>query len=427
MQRPKGTYDVYGIEGKKILYIEKIIKKLMSNYNYEYFRIPTFEYSEVFHRGVGETTDIVNKETYTFEDRGGRLLTLRPEGTAGVVRSFIENKLTNTTNTPYKVWYYGQMFRYERPQKGRYREFYQFGIEVLKSNNPLLDAEVISIAVNFFKQLGLEKILVNINTIGDIESRKSYNEALLKYLKKHYNKLSNDSKKRYQINPLRILDSKDKTDQLIIENAPIIKDYLNETSINHYEKVKKYLNLLNIEYVEKENLVRGLDYYTHTVFEVEASIKGFGSHNVLCGGGRYDLLVETLGGPKTAGVGFAMGLERIISALEQLEINLIEDEIDVYVVPLTEEEVEYSYKLTEELRLLNYKTEFDYLNKNLKNNFKSANKLNTKFIVIIGEDELKNNYLTIQNNKTKSSVQLTKDEFFEFLSKQIGDLNEKNK
>lgn len=425
IQKVKGTYDVYGKYGKNLLRVENIIKSLMEKYNYEYFRIPTFEHTEIFHRGVGETTDIVSKETYTFEDRGGRSITLRPEGTAGVVRSFIENKMDNNGIAPYKTWYYGQMFRYERPQAGRYREFYQFGIEVFKSDSPLLDAEVISIAVNFYKLLGLKGIKVNINSIGDAESRQAYNKALLEYLKEHYDNLSDDSKVRFEKNPLRILDSKDESDQKIIANAPVMSDYLNEVSRKHYRELKECLNLLDIEYIENPNLVRGLDYYTHTVFEVLADIKGFGSQNVLCGGGRYDLLVETLGGPKVPGVGFAMGMERLMLALEHEEIKLTEDSsVEVYVMPLSEEQSKYAYKLTEELRMNGFNVEFDYMNRNLKNNFKYSEKIGAKFIIIIGEEEVANKTLTIKNNETKEEIKLEEDYIINFLDEHLGDIDE---
>ena len=316
IQKPKGTYDVFGNYGQNLLYLRDLIQVLMKKYNYQYFRTPIFESSELFHRGVGETTDIVSKETYDFLDRGERKMTLRPEGTAGVVRSFIENKMYGDPNQPVKSWYYGPMYRYERPQSGRYREFYQFGVEVFGSSDPMVDAEVISIPVNLYKLLGLKGIKVNINTLGDIESRKKYREALLEYFKPHLNSLCQDCQNRYSTNPLRILDCKVDKELEIMKNAPKISDYLNDISKEHFEKVKKYLEAMNIDYVVNENLVRGLDYYTHTVFEVEASVEGFGSQNVLCGGGRYDMLVENIGGPSTCGVGFATGIERLMTALE---------------------------------------------------------------------------------------------------------------
>ena len=321
IQKAKGTYDVFGEYGKKIKELEKIMNSLMEKYNYEYIRTPHFEASELFHRGVGETTDIVSKETYDFIDRGNRNMTLRPEGTAGVARSYIENKMYGDSINPRKLWYYGPMYRYERPQSGRFREFYQFGVEVFGTNSPMMDAEVISIPVNFYKILGLKGIKVNINTLGDKESREAYRKALLEYFKPHLNTLCEDCRSRYEKNPLRILDCKVDADKDIMKNAPKIIDYLNDDSKSHFESVKKYLEVLGIEYTVNPNLVRGLDYYTHTVFEVEASVEGFGSQNVLCGGGRYDHLVEMVGGPSTPGVGFAMGIERLMTAVDYENIS----------------------------------------------------------------------------------------------------------
>ncbi len=421
MQKPKGTYDVYGEYGKKILFLEYLLKEIMNNYNYEYFRTPIFEVSELFHRGVGETTDIVSKETYTFEDRGNRLMTLRPEGTAGVVRSYVENKLYAAPNIPLKTWYYGPMFRYERPQSGRYREFYQFGVEVFGSLNPATDAEVISVAVNFYRLLGLKGIKVKINSLGDEESRKNYREALLNYFKPHFNELSEDSQNRYEKNPLRILDSKDEGDKIIVANAPKMSDYLSDDSLEHFNNVKLYLEVLEIEYEVDDSLVRGLDYYTHTVFEIEADIKGFGSQNVLCGGGRYNNLVSEIGGPDTPGVGFAMGIERLLLALDYEEINLIPDEgIDVYVVPL-DDNISYALKLTEELRNNGFVTEFDHMKRNLKNNFKQSERLKAKFIIIIGSDEIANGILTIKNNQSKEEYQIQQEYVLNFLEEKVSE------
>ena len=254
IQKPKGTYDLFGDEGKKVLYLEDLLKALMQKYNYEYIKTPLFEVSELFHRGVGETSDIVSKETYDFVDRGERNMTLRPEGTAGVVRSFIENKMYGRASQPTKLWYFGPMYRYERPQSGRYREFYQFGVEAFGSSDPLLDAEVISIPVNFFKLLGLRGVRVNINTLGDIESRQNYRKALINYFKPHIDCLCCDCKNRLENNPLRILDCKVDHDLDIMKNAPKIYDYLNESSKKHYEEVKNYLSSLDIEYIENPNI-----------------------------------------------------------------------------------------------------------------------------------------------------------------------------
>ena len=420
IQKPKGTYDVFGKKGKDLLYIHDIIQVLMEKYNYEYMRTPIFESSELYHRGVGETTDIVSKETYDFKDRGDRNMTLRPEGTAGIVRSYIENKMYGNPNQPVKAWYYGPMFRYERPQAGRYRELNQFGVEVFGSNDPLMDAEVISIPVNLYKILGLKGIKVNINTLGDIESRLKYREALLEYFKPHLNKLCEDCRNRYATNPLRILDCKVDHELDIMKNAPKISDYLNETSINHFNKVKEYLESMEIEYVVNENLVRGLDYYTHTVFEIEAQVEGFGSQNVLCGGGRYDGLVNTLGGPQTPGVGFATGIERLLTALEyENKLPSDNDSVDTYIIPMDEESKKLGIKITNILRMNGFTSEIDGMSRNIKGNFKQADRLNAKYVIIIGEEEVKSNILTIKNNNTKEEYKMNLEELIDFLDENI--------
>ena len=424
IQKPKGTYDIYGDKAIEVLYLKKLIEALMDKYNASYFETPIFESSELFHRGVGETTDIVSKETYDFKDRGDRNLTLRPEGTAGIVRSFIENKLY-ADSLPLKAWYFGPMFRYERPQAGRYREFYQFGFEAFGSNDPMMDAEVIGIIVNLFNILGLKGIKVNINTLGDKESRENYRKALLDYFKPYLNDLCEDCKKRYEKNPLRILDCKVDRENEIMKNAPKMVDYLNEESKNHFEKVKEYLDALNIDYTINSNIVRGLDYYTHTVFEVEADIKGFGSQNVLAAGGRYDHLVEFIGGPSVPGVGFALGLERLLLALEKEGIDIKEKEpLDVYIFGASKEEKKYILSLGNTLRMNGFNVEIDYNNKSFKSNFKKADSLLAKYIIIIGEEEVKSKILTVKNNKTKEEYKVKLDNLVEFLDKKLGDDDE---
>ena len=419
LQKPKGTNDVYGITGKQIIYLENLLRSIMEKYNYEYVRTPLFEASELFHRGVGEITDIVSKETYDFVDRGNRNMTLRPEGTAGVVRSYIENKLYVNPSQPIKTWYMGSMYRYERPQSGRFREFYQFGVEVFGSNDPIMDAEVISIPVNFYQLLGLKGIKVNINTLGDQSSRIAYREALLVYFKPYLDDLCEDCKERYQKNPLRILDCKIDHELACMKNVPKIQDYLNEESKKHFEQVKHYLDLLKITYQINPNLVRGLDYYTHTVFEVEADIEGFGSQNVLCGGGRYNHLVEQLGGPSVPGVGFALGMERLLAALECEKINLIEEHVDLYIVSIEEEQIDYVFSLTQNLRMNGFSVEMDYLKRNMKGNFKQAERLGASYIIIIGEEEIKTEILTVKNNQTKEEYKIAVSELITFLDEHI--------
>lgn len=420
IQKPKGTYDVYGEKGKQISYIEDLLKALMNNYNYEYFKTPIFEASELFHRGVGETTDIVTKETYDFKDRGDRDMTLRPEGTAGIVRSFVENKMFGNPTMPIKSWYFGPMFRYERPQSGRYREFNQFGVEVFGSDDPMTDAEVISIPVSIYKLLGLKGIKVNINSLGDKESRDNYREALIKHFEPVIDTYCDDCKERFKKNPLRILDCKIDHEKEDMKNAPTTIEYLNETSKNHFEKVKEYLDILGIDYVVDPSVVRGLDYYTHTVFEVEAMIESFGAQNVLCGGGRYNGLVENLGGPATSGVGFALGLERLLNALEAENIILPYDkELDIYVIPMSEEQKSYAFNITQNLRMSGFTVDIDYMNRKIAGNFKQADRYNAKYVIIIGEQEVSSNILTIKNNTTKEEFKISIEEIVDFFDGQI--------
>lgn len=422
IQKAKGTYDIYGEYGKKILYVRELIEGLMEKYNYEYIETPMFEDSSLFHRSVGESTDIVTKETYDFKDRSDRPLTLRPEGTAGVVRSFIENKFYGNKSMPAKFWYDGPMFRYERPQSGRYREFEQFGVEVFGTTSPLMDAEVISIPVNLYRLLGLKGIKVNINSLGDKESREKYREALIEYFKPHMDELCEDCRERFLKNPLRILDCKVDSKNPLMENVPKTIDYLNEESKKHFEDVKKYLDNLNIPYEVNTNLVRGLDYYTHTVFEVEASVEGFGAQNVLCGGGRYDNLVETLDGPETPGVGFAMGMERVMTALDYEKLELpISNSIDCFVIPMSENELDYAYGIVNDLRLNGFIVDTDYNNRKLANNFKAADRMNACMILIVGEEEVKSGIITVKNNHTKEEFKVKLEELIDFLDENLCD------
>ncbi len=424
LQKPKGTYDIYGDRALEMLYFRKLVNALMDKYNAKYFETPIFESSELFHRGVGETTDIVSKETYDFKDRGNRDLTLRPEGTAGIVRSFIENKLY-AENLPLKAWYLGPMFRYERPQAGRHREFYQFGLEAFGSSDPMMDAEVIGIIVNLFKILGLKGVSVNINTLGDKASRENYRKALLDYFKPYLNDLCEDCQRRYEKNPLRILDCKVDADKDIMKSAPNMIDYLNEESKKHFDKVKEYLDVMGISYKVNSNIVRGLDYYTHTVFEVQADIDGFGSQNTLAAGGRYDHLVEFIGGPSVPGVGFAVGLERLFLALNAENIDIREIVCpDVYMFSTSDEQKPYVLSLSNDLRMAGFNVEIDYNGKSFKSNFKQADKVNAKYIIIIGEEEVNSKVLTVKNNETKEEYKVNLNDLIEFLDEKLGDEHE---
>ena len=417
--KPKGCHDIYGIEAKKWQYVNKVIDDLMNRYNYDYIRTPIFESSEVFHRGVGETTDIVTKETYDFVDRGDRNMTLRPEGTAGVVRSYIENKMYGDPTQPVKLYYNGTMYRYERPQSRRDRELTQFGVEVLGCDNPMIDAEVISVPVNLFKTLGLQEIKVNINSLGDKESRDAYREALIKYFEPHIGNLCPDCQERLKKNPLRILDCKVDKDSDILKNAPITIDYLNEESKARFEDVKKYLTLLEVDYEVDTRLVRGLDYYNHTVFEIEAKVDGFGSNNVLAGGGRYNGLVDLLGGPQTPGIGFALGMGRLLMALDLEKIELpINNSLDAFIMYVSESEKEYAISLTQYLRMNNYKVEMEYMGRGLKGQFKQADRLNSKYLIILNDEDLQNDMVKIKNNETKEEYEVGIDYLIYFFEEQ---------
>ena len=414
--KPKGTYDLYGEEAKKWQYVNRVVDEVMDRYNYSLIRTPIFENREVFHRGVGDTTDIVTKETYDFVDRGERQMTLRPEGTAGVVRSFIENKMYGDAIQPVKLYYNGTMYRYERPQSGRDRELTQFGVEVLGSSDPAMDAEVISLAVNIFKLLGLKGIKVKLNSLGDTESRNNYREALLEYFKPYLKDLCEDCQERYNKNPLRILDCKVDKDSDILKNAPSILDYLNEESKNRFEDVQNYLDVLDIDYEVDPNIVRGLDYYSHTVFEIEATIKDFGANNVIAAGGRYDNLVSNLGGPDTPGIGFACGIGRLVMALDKEEINIpINNELDAFVLYVNDTEKEYAMALTQDLRLNGLRVETEYMNRALKGQFKQADRLNAKFLVILNSEDLVAGEIQVKDNHTKETTMVKEAEIDDYL------------
>lgn len=418
--KPKGCHDIYGLDAKKWKYISDLIDSVCEKYNYEFIRTPIFESSELFHRGVGESSDIVTKETYDFIDRGDRKMTLRPEGTAGVVRSFIENKMYGDSKQPVKLYYNGTMYRYERPQSGRDRELTQFGVEVLGSDDPMIDAEVISLATNIYKLIGLKGIKVNINSLGDKESRDNYRQALVEYFTPHIDVMCEDCKSRLEKNPLRILDCKIDKDSEIMKNAPKIIDYLNENSKERFEKVKKYLELLDIDYVVDSKVVRGLDYYDHTVFEIEATIEGFGTQNVLGGGGRYNGLVSSLGGPEVQGIGFASGLGRLMLAISKEKIKLpIEDSIDVFVMYVSDTEKDYAATLVQELRMNGFKVETEYTRRTLKSQFKQADRLNSKFLIILNDEDLRNDEVKIKNNHTKEEENVSIDYIMYYLDENL--------
>lgn len=423
--KPKGTKDIYGVEAKRWQYVSKVIDEVMEKYNYNFIRVPVFESSELFHRGVGETSDIVTKETYDFTDRGGRNMTLRPEGTAGVVRSYIENKMYGDDNKPTKLYYNCPMYRYERPQAGRYRELTQFGYELIGTDDPLSDAEVISLAVNIYKILGLKEIKVNINSLGDKKSREDYREALINHFKPHIDELCEDCKERLEKNPLRILDCKVDSESKLMKTVPKTIDYLNDESKERFDKVKEYLEIMNVEYEVNPSIVRGLDYYNHTVFEIEAKVEGFGAQNVIGGGGRYNGMVEQLGGPSVPGVGFAAGFDRLMLALEKEGIDIpINNSVDLFLLYVNDDEKKYAAYLTNLLRMSGFIVETDYLNRSLKAAFKQADRLNSKFTIVLNSSDLENNEVKIKNNKTKTEEIVNIDALIYYLDENLSDVSD---
>ncbi len=413
LAKPKGTYDVYGEYGKKVKFIENYLGSFIETYNYEYVRTPIFESSDLFHRNIGETTDIVTKETYNFKDRGDRDLTLRPEGTAGVARMILENKLSLSIPLPLKYWYYGPNYRYERPQSGRFREFYQFGIETYGSVDPAMDAEIISLGYQLFNGLGLDNVKVCLNTLGNQKSRDMYRSALIEYFKDKLGNLCEDCQERYLKNPLRILDCKVDAESEIITNAPKTVDYLDEESKLFFEKIKTYLDDLDINYEIDTNIVRGLDYYTHTIFEYKDA-----SNVTIGGGGRYDNLLENIGGPSTPAIGMAVGIERLITSLEENDINIdFKSDLDCFIMYVNEEEKEQALVLLQELRLNGFKTDMEYTARSLKAQFKQGDRFNAKLFIIINSEDL--SMVTVKDTVTKEETKVKLTELVSYLDMNI--------
>ena len=384
---PKGTKDVLPSQSANWQYVESVVRDICARFGYREIRTPVFEHTELFLRGVGDTTDIVQKEMYTFEDKGGRSITLKPEGTAGVVRSFVENSMFADAQ-PTKLYYLSTpVFRYERPQAGRLREHHQFGVEVFGSQGPTIDAEVITVALTLFKTLGIKDLALNINSIGCKQCRPAYNDALREYLKQREAELCRNCQERMVTNPLRTLDCKEETCKQIVANAPVMLDCLCDDCAAHFEGLKKRLEAADIKYSVNPFIVRGLDYYTKTVFEIIST--DIGAQGTVCGGGRYDGLVEELGGPSMPGIGFGLGIERLLLVLESLGIALPQPNLcDVYVCTLGEAAAVEGFCATKRLRDADVKAECDHMGRSLKAQFKFAGKLGVKFVAIIGDDEL---------------------------------------
>jgi len=389
IQNVRGTYDLYGLAKKKTKKVTKTASEVVEKYGFEEIETPIFEFTEVFSRNLGDTSDIVTKEMYCFQDRSGESLTLRPEGTAGVVRAFISEGMQQ--NLPVKLYYHGPMFRYERPQKGRQRQFTQFGVEMLGVENPQADIEVIAMAYEFLEKLGLEgAVTVEINSLGDKESRDNYRDKLVEYLRANYDKLSQDSKNRLEKNPLRVLDSKEECDKDVVANAPLYADSLNQASADFFAQVLNGLDVLGIKYRINNRLVRGLDYYSHTVFELITD--KLGAQGTVLAGGRYDGLVEQMGGSDIAGIGWACGVERLSMLLEKN----IEDVRPIAVIEVGDDVKNQALKIAYDLRKAGFKVEHSY-NGNLKKRMIKANKANAYKAVILGSDELSQGKVTVKN------------------------------
>lgn len=410
LQKPKGTQDILPADSAKWQYVENVARETFKKYNYGEIRTPMFEHYEVISRSVGDTTDIVTKEMYDFHDKGDRHITLRPEGTAPVVRSYVENKLfAPEVQKPVKVYYIGSMFRYERPQAGRLREFHQLGVECFGSKNPATDVETIAMAYQLFNTLGIKDVTLHLNSLGNTESRLAYRQALIDYLTPMRDTLSKDSQRRLDENPLRVLDSKEKEDKVAVENAPSILDYLDDESQAHFDEVRAMLDSLNIPYVIDTNMVRGLDYYNHTIFEFITTVDK--SELTICAGGRYDSLVEYFGGPETAGFGFGLGLERLLLVLDKQGIELpVEENLDVYIAVLGSGANGKALELVQAIRYQGFKAERDYLGRKIKAQFKSADTFKAKTVITLGESEVESGQVNVKNNATREEVTVSFEE-----------------
>lgn len=415
---PRGTKDITPKDAYKWNYVENKFREICSLFGYEEMRTPVFEHTELFKRSVGDTTDIVQKEMYSFTDKGGRDITLKPEGTAGVVRAFIENKLYADTQ-PTKLFYITPCFRYERPQAGRQRQFHQFGIEALGSDKPSLDAEVIALAVQFFTEVGLKDLAVSINSVGCPTCRAEYNARLKEYLDKKSDVLCETCLERKDKNPMRVIDCKNPHCKENLQDIPFMIDHLCEDCKDHFDKLQTYLKEMDINYVVDKTIVRGLDYYKKTAFEIISN--DIGSQSTVCGGGRYDGLVEMLGGPKgISGIGFALGAERLLLTLENNNIEIENPKsTDIYIATIGDAAKTKSFKLIKDLRTNHISADNDHLDKSLKAQFKYSDKLNAKYTVVIGDDELANDTATLKNMKTSEQTTIKLSELVDELKKRL--------
>lgn len=410
---PKGTHDILPGESEKWHYIEELLRSLCKTYNFREIRTPIFEHTELFLRGVGETTDIVQKEMYTFMDKGERSITLRPEGTASTVRAFLDQKLYAQTQ-PTKLFYIGPMFRYERPQAGRFRQFHQFGVETFGTAGPEADAEVIALAVEFYKKIGLSDLEVHINSVGCPQCRPEHKEKIQTFFQPKLDKLCDNCRSRFEKNPLRILDCKNPNCREESIGAPTTNTCLCEECESHFSQLQKLLQELNVKYVIDDKLVRGLDYYTKTAFEIHAP--EIGAQSAVCGGGRYDGLISACGGPQTPGVGFALGMERVFAALNTKGLTLpVQQKIDVFVACADDTSRYKAFQLVYALRQAGISAEKDTLNRSLKAQMKYADKLSAKLVILIGEEEMTNDFYTVRNMSDSSQEKVTSAEIKAYL------------
>ena len=400
----RGTKDIIGEDAKKYMYISNTVQNLFENYGYNFAKTPIFEETDLFKRGIGEATDVVEKEMYTFKDRGDRSITLRPENTASLVRCYLENAIYNKEDIS-RFYYNGSMFRYERPQAGRQREFNQIGLEVFGEKSPKVDAEVIAIGYKFLEKLGITDLEVKINSVGSKESRTIYREKLIEHFSKHLDDMCDDCKDRINRNPLRLLDCKVDKDKDFYKSAPNIIDFLFEDERKHYEDVKKYLDVFGIKYTEDPTLVRGLDYYSSTVFEIVTN--KLGSQGTVLGGGRYDNLLKELGDKDIPAVGFATGVERIMMLLGE---NYPKNNPDVYIAWLGENTSETALKIAESLRDNDIKVYIDYSEKGMKSHMKKADKLSVRYCIILGEDELNKGIVLLKDFSTREQKEVKIEE-----------------
>ena len=418
-QKVKGVRDLYDQDMHDFLVIENVARNICELYNFSEIRIPEFEHTEVFAR-ENDSSDVVNKEMYTFLDQGNRSLTLRPEWTAGIVRSVVENKLYAKPDLPLKYFYLGTNFRSENPQKGRYRIFNQFGVESIGVESPFVDAEVMALGYTFISSLGLKEFKIELNTIGDKESRLAYNEALVEHFEPVIGELCTDCKRRLKQNPLRILDCKVDFNHPSVLNAPYNSEYLNKKSKDYYLQLKTILKNLSIPFTENPRMVRGLDYYSHTVFEYISTHKDMGAQSTILGGGHYGYLVEQFGGPEMAGIGFGLGIERLILALQAEEVDLGEaDPIDAYVMVLDEEARTYAMQLSIYLKAYGFKTDMNFAERSFRSQFKTVDRLNADLAILIGNSELEKGEVTIKNTITQAQETIKAEKMVEVAAKML--------